>query len=64
MSQCSVKRELKKQKPKKEDSDGDAPNETAQEEQEAPIEQEKIVLFYTCGYLPHVQTLCSVFQAF
>ncbi|XBI28883.1 hypothetical protein VPH35_053006 [Triticum aestivum] len=49
--------ELKKQKPKKEDSDGDAPNETAQEEQEAPIEQEKIVLFYTCGYLPHVIAL-------
>lgn len=38
----SVKRELKKQKPKKEDSHGDAPNETAEEEQEAPIEQEKI----------------------
>ncbi|VAH96949.1 unnamed protein product [Triticum turgidum subsp. durum] len=39
----SVKRKLKKQKPKKEDSNGDAPNETtAEKEQEAPIEQEKI----------------------
>ncbi|KAE8799782.1 hypothetical protein D1007_24877 [Hordeum vulgare] len=38
----SVKRKLKKQKPKKEDSNGDAPSETAEKEQEAPIEEEKI----------------------
>ena len=39
----SAKRKLKKQQPKKEDSNGTA----AEKEQEAPIEQDKIVLSYT-----------------